>query len=231
MEYTPNILVAEDDGDINNLICKILKKQGYEPVSAFSGTEAKLRLSMESYELLILDLMLPGLDGETLLREIRSGERSDLPVLVLSAKSSLEDKVSLLTGGADDYMTKPFEPEELLARVYACLRRAGSTDGKKAEKRLSYKKLSLIPEARKVTVDGSEVELTPYEYEILRILLEAPDKVFSRETLYEKVWKGGYYGEDNTVNVHVSNIRKKLAARDPGEDYIKTIWGIGFKMA
>lgn len=242
------ILVAEDDTDINNLIRTLLHSQGYKTAQAFSGTEAKLRLDMEHFDLLILDLMLPGMAGEELLLELRRENREELSVLVLSAKAALSDKVKLLTCGADDYMTKPFEPEELLARVFACLRRNGrrgdrgsvSSNNKesgedcreKAENEgLSYKNLRLLPEARKVTVKGEEIRLTRYEYEILNILIQTPEKVYSRETLYEMVWQGGYYGEDNTVNVHVSNLRKKLAAKDAKEEYIKTVWGIGFKMA
>lgn len=232
MDYTSKILVIEDDTDINNLIRRILEKQNYRVVQSFSGTEAWLRLEMEPFDLLILDLMLPGMDGEALLHKLRREHDSDIPVLILSAKSSLADKVQLLTTGADDYMTKPFEPEELLARVYACLRRTRPASCPKASaSSISYKNLLLYPDSRKVTVKDRELSLTPHEYEILFILVNAPDKVFSRETLYEQVWNGGYYGEDNTVNVHVSNIRKKIAAADPDAEYIKTVWGIGFKMA
>lgn len=230
MECQAKILVIEDDTDINNLICMVLKKQGYQVVPSFSGTEAALRLEMDPFDLLILDLMLPGLDGEALLHKLRVEEKKEIPVIVLSAKASLNDKVKLLTTGADDYMTKPFEPEELLARVYACLRRKGKMEPV-SEQRFTFKNLCVFPEARKVTVNGQEIVLTPHEYSILCILVQAPDKVFSRETLYEQVWNGGYYGEDNTVNVHVSNIRKKLAAADGENEYIKTVWGIGFKMA
>lgn len=231
-QHTPKILIAEDDPDINNLICTVLKKSGCHPVQSFSGTEAGLRLEMERFDLIILDLMLPGMDGETLLGQIRGERRLDTPVLVLSARSALADKVSLLTAGADDYMTKPFEPEELSARVCASLRRSGRLWNQNAEKTmLSYKQLRLNPESRTVTVKEKELVLTPHEYDILHLLLQTPDKVFSRETLYEQVWNGGYYGEDNTVNVHVSNLRKKIAAADPGEEYIRTVWGIGFKLA
>lgn len=232
MREKDKILIVEDDTDINNLIATVLRRQRYETVQSFSGTEALLRLELEAFQLVILDLMLPGMNGETLLQNIREKMESDIPVLVLSSKASLADKVQLLTSGADDYMTKPFEPEELSARVYACLRR-----GKKAEAAapakecLQFKNLRIFAESRQVSVNGQEISLTPHEYEILHILVESPDKVFSRESLYEQVWKGGYYGEDNTVNVHVSNLRKKIAAADPSEEYIKTIWGIGFKMA
>lgn len=232
MKEINTILIVEDDTDINNLIAAILKRQGYEVIQSFSGTEAVLRLELETFQLVILDLMLPGMNGETLLKNIREKMKNEIPVLVLSAKASLADKVQLLTSGADDYMTKPFEPEELAARVYSCLRRSRKAAvSEPAKECLQFKHLLFFPDSRRVTVKEQELTLTPYEYEILSLLVQSPEKVFSRESLYEQVWKGGYYGEDNTVNVHVSNLRKKIAAADPDEDYIKTIWGIGFKMA
>lgn len=226
------ILVVEDDTDINNLIKGILTKQGYEIQQAFSGTEAVLYLKMYSFELMILDLMLPGLSGEVLLKQVREEMSSDLPVLILSAKNALCDKVSLLTGGADDYLTKPFEPAELVARVCALLRRfKKSEEGSQAsDAQIEYKDLCLYPKSRRVTVKGKELQLTPHEFDILFLLVKSPNEVFSRERLYELVWNNGYYGEDNTVNVHVSNIRKKIAVYIPEEEYIKTVWGIGFKM-
>lgn len=234
-ERQKKILVAEDDAEINKLICKILEKGGYRAVSAFSGTEAELRFSMETVDMVILDLMMPGMDGESLLKKIRIDRKSEVSVLVLSAKSSLGDKVTLLKSGADDYMTKPFEPDELLARVYALLRRSVAKEERSeevsGEQVLTFKRLKLLKKGRQVSVKEKILTLTPHEYEILLLLMEEPDKVFSRESLYEKVWKGGYYGEDNTVNVHVSNLRKKIAAVDDKEEYIKTVWGIGFKMA
>lgn len=232
MEQTTRILVIEDDTDINNLIRRILEKQHYHVTQSFSGTEACLRLEMEQFDLLILDLMLPGINGETVLHKLRADMNSDIPVIILSARSSLSDKVQLLTTGADDYMTKPFEPKELLARVFASLRRSGQTaKSKSPDPCFTFRNLKLFPESRKTIVNGQELLLTPHEYDILSILIQEPDKVFSRETLYERVWNNGYYGEDNTVNVHVSNIRKKIGAADPDMEYIKTVWGIGFKMA
>lgn len=224
------ILIAEDDGDISNLIRSILEQRGYRSRQAFSGTEAALLLRMESYDMMILDLMLPGMSGEALLQTLRGELHSRIPVLVLSAKSSLGDKVGLLTAGADDYMTKPFEPEELAARVLACLRRGGAARDVGPDC-FTYKNLQLFPQSRKAVVGECEIVLTPHEFDILAVLVKEPEKVFSRETLYEKVWQGGYYGEDNTVNVHVSNLRKKIAALDENNEYIKTVWGIGFKMA
>lgn len=226
------ILIVEDDTDINNLIKAILNKQGYAVMQAFSGTEAILYLKMQSFRLMILDLMLPGLSGEELLKQVREELALELPVLILSAKNALADKVSLLTYGADDYLTKPFEPAELSARVCALLRRRrqGEEMPIAEEELLKYKELCVYPKSRRVTVKGKELQLTPHEFDILLILVKSPDEVFSRERLYELVWNNGYYGEDNTVNVHVSNIRKKIAVYIPEEEYIKTVWGIGFKM-
>lgn len=229
------ILIVEDDMDINQLLYKILKKNGYEAEQAFSGTEAKLLLTMKVYDLILMDLMLPGMSGEELLEFIRTEQNQQVPVIVLSAKSSLKDKVELLSGGADDYLTKPFEPEEVLVRMTAVLRRyqnnpVPAEGSRKETEQYTYKNLVVFPEARKAVVQGQELSLTAHEFDILLLLVSHPDKVYSRENLYEQVWKGGYYGEDNTVNVHVSNLRKKLAAADPEEGYIKTVWGIGFKL-
>ncbi|HCL02097.1 MAG TPA: DNA-binding response regulator [Lachnoclostridium phytofermentans] len=226
MQY--KILVVEDEADINGLLVKILKEANYQTIQAFSGTEAKLLLEKEVPDLILLDLMLPGMSGEELLRDIRENKHYDIPVLILSAKNSLGDKVSLLKNGADDYITKPFEPEEVLARVQASLRRNGKESG--SEKILNYKKLKLYPQSRKVMVDEKELVFTAHEYDILFLLMQNPEKVYSRESLYELVWHGGYYGENNTVNVHVSNIRKKLKENDPEEEYIQTVYGIGFKL-
>lgn len=233
MELT-NILIVEDDTDINNLLARIMKQQGFQATQAFSGTEARLRLSMEEYDLMLLDLMLPGVMGEDIIQEIR--EKSDLPILVLSAKSALEDRVKVLNLGADDYLIKPFEKEEVIARVNRALRRykgyakrGGKKESRLQEESLTYKKLTLHTQAREALVNSQPLSLTAHEYDILLLLMQNPNKVYSRESLYEEIWKGGYYGEDNTVNVHVSNLRKKIAALDE-EEYIKTVWGIGFKL-
>ncbi len=227
MGSTYRILVVEDDNDINNLLKTLLTRQGYEVLQAFSGTEGRMVLAAESVNLVILDLMLPGMSGEELLAVLRKEQKLSVPVLILSAKSALEDKVQLLMGGADDYLTKPFEPEELLARVCVMLRRQAPNMGGET---YHYKQLELNEEARTVFVCDSEITLTPHEFAILLLLVKSPNTVFSREKLYELVWENGYYGEDNTVNVHVSNIRKKIAALDSTEEYIKTVWGIGFKL-
>ena len=177
----------------------------------------------------MLDLMLPGMTGEEFLLTLREGG-CDIPVLVLSARSSLQDKVTLLKEGADDYITKPFEPEEMTARVEAALRRRGHHEEKSGAKVYSYKDLKLYPEGRKVLVLDTLLSLTAYEYEILFLLIQNPEKVYSRELLYEQIWKGGYYGENNTVNVHVSNLRRKIKEAGAGDEYIRTVYGIGFKL-
>ena len=224
-----HILVVEDDADINNLIGKILKKKGYQVTQAFSGSEAKLRLSMDEFDMILLDLMLPGVTGEELIKEVR--KEKEIPIVAISAKSSLEDKVNVLNLGADDYITKPFESEEILARVNSQLRRYKTFICTQSEKtKYQFKNLSLWEQSREVKVNQKTLLLTAHEFDILCLLLKNPDKVYSREALYEAIWKNGYYGEDNTVNVHISNLRKKIKELDDNEEYIKTVWGIGFKL-
>lgn len=236
MEDEVKILIVEDDADISQILAKIMRLQGYVPTQAFSGSEANLRLfsegtGREEYDLILMDLMLPGLPGEELIGRIR--QSSDIPIIVLSAKSALEDRVGVLNMGADDYLTKPFEKEEVIARVNSALRRYGRGRKQAAtmkEQIFSYKNLKIYPEAREVTVCEKPLSLTAHEYDILCLLVQNPGKVYSRESLYELIWQGSYLGEDNTINVHVSNLRKKIAVLDETE-YIKTVWGIGFKMA
>lgn len=167
------LLVIEDDEDINKLLCRILKKEGYEVTPAYSGTEAKLRLEQEVPDLILMDLMLPGMKGEEIMEYIRGEKKSNVPIIILSAKNALENKVELLTLGADDYITKPFEPQEVLVRVMAALRRTGMAGTDKQDTKdnaadaYTYKNLTLSPVSRKVTVKGAEIALTPHEYEIL----------------------------------------------------------------
>lgn len=225
----PKVLIIEDDIEINQLLEKILKSSGYETVCAYSGTEASLRIEREEYAIILLDLMLPGKSGEDLIKEIRS--QSDIPVIVISAKTTLDSKVQVLRMGADDYITKPFACEEVLARMEASLRRSTSVRKTgKAQSEYCYQNLILNEDTRSAEVNGVEVNLTISEFDILLLLLKNPEKVFSKNEIYEKVWHGTYVGEDNTISVHISNIRAKLAKEDTAE-YIKTVWGIGFKMA
>lgn len=244
------LLIVEDDNDINQLLQMILKKEGFQVATAFSGTEGKLLFEMEEIQLVICDLMLPGMSGEDLIEQIRS--KSNVPILVLTAKGGLEDKVKVFEVGADDYITKPFEPKELLARVKAQLRRMSSfgrenldggnklqedTDNvtgitervENSENVFRFKELVMFVDSMMVEVEGCRVELTQREFQILQTMLETPKKVFSKEALYEAVWKQGYYGEDNTISMHISNIRKKIEAVTK-EEYISTVWGIGYKL-
>ena len=226
------ILIVEDDMDISSLLKTILETAGYRVRQAYSGTEADLFLEREMPDLILLDLMLPGMTGEELLCRLRQERKCQLPVLVISARSGLADKVSLLKTGADDYITKPFEPEEVTARIQAALRRWGIRQEPAPEPRaFTYKNISLYPELRKVVLCGRELSLTRREYDLLHLLIQKPDKVYSREALYELVWQEGYYGEDHTVNVHISNLRKKLKEADPEGEYIQSVYGIGFRLA
>ena len=226
---TAHILVVEDDPDINRLLCKSLENNGSDVRPAFSGSEAMLWAEKYEYDLVLLDLMLPGLSGEEFIARIR-GQRT-MPILVLSAKVGVEDRVNVLRLGADDFIPKPFDNNEVLARVEAQLRRYQQFSAGAGEKRvLRLRDLELDRDAISVTVGGTPVTLTAREFEILALLLSAPNKVFTRAQIYERVWGEEFFGDDNTVNVHVSNLRAKLS-KVSDREYIKTVWGIGFKMA
>lgn len=215
------ILIAEDDAAINNLLAEILRRAGFTPVQSFSGTEAKMVLDTQQISLVLLDLMLPGMSGEELVPLIRA--KGDIPVLILSARDSARDKAALLRAGADDYITKPFDEEELLARMEALLRRTLHTARVKI---LRYKDIELDQDGRTVQKENRQLTLTAREFDILKLLMENPHKVFTKANLYQSVWDDEFMGDDNTVNVHISNLRAKLGAGD----YIQTVWGIGFKL-
>lgn len=224
MQY--RILVIEDDTDINNVIADTLTKAGYICTQAFSGTEALLYLERENYALAVMDLMLPGLSGEDLLPKLK--EKQSIPVIVVSAKDGLDSKINLLTSGAEDYITKPFEMQELVARVGVQIRRfAGSEE---TPKLLQYKDLVLNQASFTASANGEEIVLTKQEFKILELLLSYPNKVFSKQDIYDYAWNDIYIGEDKTINVHISNIRKKLKVVS-SEEYIETVWGIGFRLA
>lgn len=222
-----SILIVEDDPDINNLLKKLLSKAGFVPTQVYSGTEATLRINVEPFDLVLLDLMLPGITGEELIIHIRETKGLSIPVIAISAKVTTADKVNVLGSGADDYITKPFVAEEVIARIEAVLRRSEVESGKANS--YKYKDLVLDSDTRRVQLKNADIQLTAHEFDLLEILIKRPDMVFSRERLYQMIWNGEYYGEDNTINVHVSNIRKKLAA-ESDDEYIRTIWGIGFKL-
>ena len=223
-----HILVVEDDSAINALLCRVVSDAGYDCRGAFSGSEAALLAEKYDYDLIILDLMLPGLSGEEFIRQVRKGKT--MPVIVLSAKAGLEDRVNVLRLGADDFIPKPFDNAEVLARIEAQLRRYKKFSGLSGGTVLRWGELTLDRERIIVSVAGQELTLTAREFEILALLMEDPKKVYTREQIYERVWGEEYMGDDNTVNVHISNLRAKLSKASERE-YIKTVWGIGFKMA
>ena len=221
------VLIVEDDNDINHMLCELLGSRGYYTASAFSGTEALLYIEKEVPRAVILDLMLPGMTGEELLSRIKA-RNVDIAVIVTSAKDAVHTRVELLRAGADDYLVKPFDTEELLARLEVALRKKGQ--GSARDERLVYKDIVMNPEEFKITVAGQEIILTRREYLILELFIRNPGKVFTKNNIYESVWNEEYLGEDNAVNVHISNIRQKLARVKGDETYIQTVWGIGFKM-
>lgn len=220
------ILIIEDDDTISSLLCDLLQREGYAVQAAYSGTEAMLCFEKERFDLVLLDLMLPGLPGEEVLARIR--KQSDVPVIALSAKDALESKVNLLRDGADDYITKPFDNSELVARMQALLRRNAAAGSRREV--YVFKDIRLDPSTLEVTAAGTPVNLTKREYMILELLMSNPRKVFTKNNIFESVWNETFVGEDNAVNVHISNIRQKLAKAGREEPYIQTVWGIGFKM-
>jgi len=223
------ILVVEDDLDLNFILCKILQKADYQVESAYSGQVANQLILQNDYDLIILDLMLPAFTGEQLIEVIR--EKSMTPIMIISSKIQIEDRVNALESGADDYLVKPFEAQEVLARVGALLRRSQQFSLPKTEqKELLFKEVTLDIEARKCIINKQELVLTGTEFDVLQSLMEQPKKVFTKSQLYEQIWGDEYFAFDNALNVHVSNLRKKLKQYDKENEYIETVWGIGFKL-
>jgi DNA-binding response OmpR family regulator len=223
------ILTAEDDREINRLICEYLTSQGYETLSALNGLDAvRMVREQEDISLLILDLMLPFQSGDMVLTKIR--EFTDIPVIVVSAKSDTRSKIDLIRMGADDYLTKPFDLDELLVRVEAVLRRYDAKSAQDEVKLLTCKNLTLDVTAGTVTVCGSVMSLTSKEFSILELMLQSPRKLWSKANLFESVWGESYISDDKTVKVHMSNIRQKLKKLDPDNEYIETVWGMGYRL-
>lgn len=219
------ILIVDDDNSINLMMKEALEREGFACGQAYSGSECILRLQMEHYDLVLLDLALPGKTGEEVLREIReTGNR--LPVIVVSAKDDLDSKVDVLSIGADDYVTKPFEIKEVTARIRVQLRKRVETPSDL----LKFGGLVMDREHFSVTADGTEVpKLTRQEFRILELLVQHPTRVYSKDAIYEYAWQEPYIGETKTLDVHMSNLRKKLKQASERE-YIETIWGIGYRM-
>ena len=220
------ILIVEDSEEINSMLSSYLNENGYQTISSFDGNDAQLILNKGGYDLVLMDLMLPGISGEVLIRNLR--EYSKVPVIVLSAKSMIETRIEMLKVGADDYIIKPFNLDEVLVRIEAVLRRSGYADNK-SDKILSSGQLILYTDEHRVAYDGNNISLTSKEIQILELLLKYPQKTFTKANLYETVWNDVYYYEDNTINVHVSNLRSKLK-KATGQDYVETVWGIGYRL-
>ncbi len=226
-----NILVCDDDKEIVKAIEIYLKKQGYNVYKAYNGNECLQVLKNNNISLIILDIMMPEKDGIETLNEIR--EEYNLPVIMLSAKSEDQDKIEGLNLGADDYVTKPFNPLELIARVNSGIRRYTSLGSKSEEESsLIYRTGDLIinDDTKEVTVDGKEIKLTPTEYNILKFLTKNKGIVYSIDKIYENVWEDEAYGADNIIAVHIRHIREKIEIDPKNPKYLKVIWGIGYKI-
>ena len=217
-----HILIIDDDIHINEMLEEVLIQEGYQVSHAYSGTEALLFLANEKPDLILLDLMLPGLTGEEVLPQIEK-----IPVIVMSAKVEVKDKVALLLNGAEDYITKPFEIEELLARIVVQLRKSTRLD---SSEKLMYREITVNMVTHEAWVGEHEVELTKTEFAILKILLEHPKQVITKTVLLDRVSEETPDCMESSLRVHISNLRKKLREIS-GKDYIEAVWGIGFKMA
>lgn len=226
-----NILVCDDDKEIVKAIEIYLSKEGYNVLKAYDGNECLKVINNNTIHLVILDIMMPKKDGIETLNEIR--KNSSIPVIMLSAKSEDEDKINGLNLGADDYVTKPFNPLELIARVNSGIRRytkLGSADEKEGKNIYKSGDLIIDDDLKKVTVDGKEVKLTPTEYNILKFLLKNKGIVYSIEQIYENVWDDETYAAENIIAVHIRHIREKIEINPKEPKYLKVIWGIGYKI-
>ena len=217
-----HILIIDDDIHINEMLEEVLIQEGYQVSHAYSGTEALLFLANEKPDLILLDLMLPGLTGEEVLSQIEK-----IPVIVMSARVEVKDKVALLLNGAEDYITKPFEIEELLARIVVQLRKSTRPD---SSEKLMYREITVNMVTHEAWVGEHEVKLTKTEFAILKILLEHPKQVITKTVLLDRVSEETPDCMESSLRVHISNLRKKLREIS-GKDYIEAVWGIGFKMA
>lgn len=221
-----SILIVEDNKDINGILSESLRGEGYNTVSLYDGLSAVDTIKNGSFNLVLLDIMLPYISGDRILKEIRTF--SSIPVIIISAKDMVDTKVDLLKLGADDYIVKPFDLKEVAARVESNIRRSAVEEEEK--KNLTYKDIVMDTEGNKVSVNNKDIILTAKEYQLLKLMLENQNKVFSKSNIYETVWQEEYLGDDNAVKTHISNLRNKLKKASGEENYIETVWGMGYRL-
>ncbi len=223
-----NILIVEDEASIAEVVSLYLKRAGFTVQVASDGKKAMSLFERQSSDFVILDLMLPEVDGLTLTRWLR--DRSDVPIIMLTARREEADRIAGLEMGADDYVVKPFSPQELVSRVRAVMRRLGREQAEEGNDRaLSLNNLSIDPRSRAVKVNESEVELTAKEFDLLYLLMRHPKQVFTRDQLLERVWGGAQYIDPGTVTVHVRRLREKIEADASKPARLLTVWGVGYK--
>ena len=223
-----SVLVVEDNRDISDMLCGFLSDKGFLVQCAYDGNEASAMIEKNKYSIILMDLMLPYKDGDELIRELRT--HSDTPVICLSARSGIETRLEVLRMGADDYILKPFDLDEVLVRIEVVLRRLGTygKEGTSDDKVVKNGKLCIYESEHIAKYDDVNISLTAKELQILTLLVKHPDKTYTKANLYESVWNEEYYCEDNTINVHVSNLRSKLK-KITGHDFVETVWGIGYR--
>ena len=221
-----SVLIVEDDRNIAELLQMYLEKEGYAVTVAGDGGQGLAKFRSISPDLILLDVMMPVMDGWTLCKTIRA--ESQTPIIMLTAKAETDDKVTGLKSGADDYITKPFQMKEVLARIEAVLRRSDRTALEPVARRLSFDKLTIDMDAFELTIDGKKVDTPPKEMELLFYLASSPNRVYTRNQLLDEVWGFDYFGDSRTVDVHVKRLREKL--EDVSEQWsLKTVWGVGYK--
>jgi DNA-binding response OmpR family regulator len=230
------ILVVDDELTVRRIIRQYMEKEGYEVIEADNGGQALQLLHQQEPDLMILDIMLPGIDGFTVARSIRqpvdSASVRNIPIIMLTARTEEMDRITGFELGTDDYVTKPFSPRELVMRVKALLRRTTSIDNKPSIEMtdpIIFEHLTLDPNTRTVEKDGQEIELTHKEFELLYFLASHPRHVFNRNQLLDKVWGYDFYGDDSNVTVHIHRLREKIEADPAKPQYIHTVWGVGYK--
>ncbi len=223
------ILIVEDDLSVSEMIKDYLEKEGYEVTAAFEGEEGMQKFQNDAFDLIILDIMMPKLNGIEVMKQIRRD--SSVPILIVSAKDTDVEKVLGLELGADDYIAKPFAMIELSARVKSTLRRATSySEAKKEVNVIHYKALTVDINNYSVQKNGKEIKLTSKEFDILKLFLKHPNNVFTKAQIYTTVWNNDYFGDENVINVHIRRLREKIEDNPAEPDYIRTIWGIGYKL-